>query len=191
MPPSVQWTADGLLLALLIVAAVWDLGFGRIPNWLTLGATAAGLVFWTLVGLLCDLGWAKGLGQSAAGLGLAFVPMFLVWLIGGINGGDVKAAGAAGAWLASARIVIFMLLYAWVVAGILAAIVMIRRRVVRRTLGRIWRFLWMAASGGKPGSPSDSTSPRLAWCTALLVATAWVIAERRLDVYFLDKLIGR
>jgi prepilin peptidase CpaA len=75
------------------VAAGWDLRTRRIPNVLTLPVFAAG---WLYQGV--DRGWA-GLGDAALGFLVGFGILFLLWLIGGGGGGDVKLMGALSVWL--------------------------------------------------------------------------------------------
>jgi len=84
-------TLNFTLLTFIIIAVAIDGRSRRIPNWLTLPAMGAALVWHTahagLSGFLFSLG---GLG---AGLGLMFVP----FIMGGLGGGDVKMLAAVGA----------------------------------------------------------------------------------------------
>lgn len=72
---------------------VSDWRWRRIPNGLTVPALILALVFHTIV--------AGTIGIKSAGLGfvVGFGVMFLLWLIGGGGGGDVKLLAALGAWL--------------------------------------------------------------------------------------------
>jgi len=89
---------NGCLLAVVAAAAVVDLLTGKVPNWLTYPAAALGLGAWAFM-----RGW-PGVGSSAAGLAVGFVPLFILYRTGaGLGGGDVKLMGAVGAlrgWLA-------------------------------------------------------------------------------------------
>lgn len=192
------WIADGALVALVLVAAIWDVATGRVPNKLTYSSILAGLLYWPIIGYLgaggTQAGWSsafRGLGGAFGGFAGMFVPMFVIWLMGGIRGGDTKMAGAAGAWLGHWKTAIFAFLYACLAAGVLAVFVMIRRRIALRTLGRVWRFLWVAAIGGRPGSPADDKSAELAWTVALLLGCIWAIVERRAGTTLVDYLLGR
>lgn len=75
------------------VATATDLKSRRIPNWLTVTAGLSGLVFHVATQQVTGL-WFS-LGGFAVGFGILFV----LWLIGGGGGGDVKLMGAIGAWL--------------------------------------------------------------------------------------------
>jgi prepilin peptidase CpaA len=88
--PVIAWGAASIAA---LLAAVLDARTGRIPNPLTLGALALGLV---LAGLR---GWPLGLIHGAAGvLACAFVPL-LLFRRGAMGGGDVKLLAALGALL--------------------------------------------------------------------------------------------
>jgi prepilin peptidase CpaA len=75
------------------VAAVSDIRTHKLPNWLTVPALFAALVFHGITAGLSGLGLA--LGGFATGFGILFV----LWLLKGMGGGDVKLMGALGAWL--------------------------------------------------------------------------------------------
>jgi prepilin peptidase CpaA len=82
--------AMGLFTA---VAAVWDHRYMRIPNKLTLPVFALGWVYQAAFH-----GWGgllNGFGGFVVGFGL----LFLLWMIGGGGGGDVKLMGAISVWL--------------------------------------------------------------------------------------------
>jgi prepilin peptidase CpaA len=88
-------------VAITAIAAAYDWRKGEIPNWVTLGPFALGLVVHGILGALSQ--GARGalwsvmaalLGAIACGL----VPVFLWWK-GAIGGGDVKLLIALGALL--------------------------------------------------------------------------------------------
>jgi prepilin peptidase CpaA len=92
------WTPQHIVFIAAIVgltatAAYTDLRKRRIPNWLTLPFFALGWVY---------QGWSHGWGglQDA---GLAFVvgfgTYFVLWMVAGGGGGDVKLMGAISVWL--------------------------------------------------------------------------------------------
>jgi prepilin peptidase CpaA len=84
---------EGAFVAAMATAAGFDLATRRIPNRLTVGIFAAGLLVRLLSGGLAPLGW--GLLGALAGLGLLLLPFAMRWM----GGGDVKLAAAIGAWL--------------------------------------------------------------------------------------------
>jgi prepilin peptidase CpaA len=78
-------------------AAVWDFRTRKLPNVLTVPAFAAGLLFHTVFGGLSYS--QEGLLFALTGFAVGFGMLFLLWLVGGISGGDVKFMGALGCWL--------------------------------------------------------------------------------------------
>ncbi len=74
-------------------AAVWDVRQRRIPNKLTLPVFALG---WIYQGVFH--GW-DGLADAGLGFLLGFGILFVLWVIGGGGGGDVKLMGALSVWL--------------------------------------------------------------------------------------------
>lgn len=90
--------------AFVTTALVTDVRTLKIPNWLTVSAFAAGLVFHAAT----QEGWNRltfALGGFAVGFGI----MLLLWLIGGSGAGDVKLMGALGAWIgAKPTLIVFL-----------------------------------------------------------------------------------
>src|SRR5580704_14681428 len=79
------------LLLLVAIAAVYDIRFRRIPNWLVLTGLLAGVVLNTLL-----LEWS-GVRASLLGISLAFLIYFPLYLLRGMGAGDVKLMAAVGA----------------------------------------------------------------------------------------------
>ena len=100
-----------------LTAALIDLKWRRLPNWLNVAALVAALVTHTVFHGL------SGLGFALIGFATGFGILFVLWLIGGGGGGDVKLMGAVGAWLgASLTLKVFFVsavLIAVMAAGIL------------------------------------------------------------------------
>jgi prepilin peptidase CpaA len=96
-PEAQTWiTAHESLIAPLLIAAwiSWtDLRTRKIPNYLTLGAALAGLLFNLAVFGL------SGLTSGILGLLMGFGFLILPYIMGGMGAGDVKALAALGAWL--------------------------------------------------------------------------------------------
>lgn len=90
------------------VAAVTDARTYRLPNKLTVPAFFAGLFFNLVRGYLegSALGnWRDGgLIYALAGFATGFAIFWVLWMIGGGGGGDVKFMGALGAWLGTVLI---------------------------------------------------------------------------------------
>jgi prepilin peptidase CpaA len=98
------------------VAAVLDYRTKRLPNWLTVTAFVAALIFhiaigWSQEGFLkASQNFLFALGGFATGFGI----LFILWVTGNGGGGDVKFMGALGAWLGA-----WLTLWVFAVSGIL------------------------------------------------------------------------
>lgn len=130
-------------MLVVITAAIFDLRWRRVPNWLTVSGVLLGL------GLNTILLRSEGLWSSLEGLGLALLIYVPLYLLRGMGGGDVKLMAAVGAiagpgnWL---RIFFFTLIFGAVVAIIL---IFVKRRV-RRTFQNIGLILLSLGSGRAP-----------------------------------------
>jgi prepilin peptidase CpaA len=136
---SVQLLAT-LVSIFVITAAVFDYRVKTIPNWITVPAAIAGLLFHAAVPE------ARGILWALAGFAVGFSLLILPWLLGGGGMGDVKLLAALGAWLGPLVILAVFGLSA-VLAACLAAGVMVS------ACSR------MASLGSQPLSESRSAAP--------------------------------
>ncbi|NLF31658.1 MAG: hypothetical protein GX591_12320 [Planctomycetes bacterium] len=162
--------ALAVLAAALIAAAVRDVRTGTIPNAITYPAILAGLIGQAV------FGGADGLAAALGGLAVGFGPLLILWLLGGIGGGDAKLMGAVGA-LSNWRFALASLALAFAAAAVMAVVVMIRNRIIRLTLQRIGLTLWLSVLGGRADDvvPGGATVP-FALAVALAAAAAWLDA---------------
>lgn len=118
-----------LLCALTIatVGAVKDALGRRIPNWLTYSGLIAALLVRIVLG-----GWAE-LRGGLAGMLTAGGIFFLLFLLGGMGGGDVKLMAAVGAWVGFDQVPIFLMVSA-LAGGLLAAGYMLVHKQIFETL---------------------------------------------------------
>ena len=119
---SIAWWPT---LAIVTTAAIIDLFTRRVPNWLVLPFLAAGVVTQAITG-----GWA-GCGRSFAGIGLAAVLFGVPFLLGGMGMGDVKLAGAVGAWIGP-----WQFFMAFILTGIAGGIFALAYAAWNRALGK-------------------------------------------------------
>jgi len=180
MPPlQAEMWAYGVLVLVLVAAAIDDVRTSKIHNWITYPAVLAGLIGHCFGGVDL-LGRPLGLGGAMVGLVVGFGPMFIAWRAGGVGGGDAKLMGAVGA-LAGWEFALGSLFYGFAVAGVMAIFVMLRRRITKRTLGRIWRFLWLLMIRTKPSDPSEADSPTIAVGVALAIGAALELIDVLFD----------
>ncbi len=122
------------LAALVIIAAIFDVRFRRIPNWLVLTGICAGFA---LNGFLFGL---SGLGRAGLGLAVAaaiYVPLFALRAMGA---GDVKLMAAAGSMTGASNWFALFLITA-IAGGIIALGVLFFRGGVRRAVLNVLRIL--------------------------------------------------
>ncbi len=168
----------GLLALVAIAAAVTDCWRGMIYNWLTYPAALLALAGHALAG-----GWhgnEHDIGVVSALLGLAWaLPFVAAWLAGGIGGGDAKLLLTIGL-ITGSPFVVYVMVHGLVIAALMAIILLVLKRRLRSTLGRVGRFLWLFLARGKPADPTEESSPMvplgLAVAMGCVTATLeWII----------------
>jgi prepilin peptidase CpaA len=161
----------GVLAVVLVVAAVVDVWKGKIYNVITLPAIAVGLIGHAMVGGVTGSEREMGLAASAAGLATGFLPLMVAWMAGGIGGGDAKLMAAVGA-LAGWRFALATMFYGFLIAALMAIIVMLKRRIAKRTMARIFRFLYLVFTPARPADPVTDESPKIPFGLALCIGAA-------------------
>jgi prepilin peptidase CpaA len=161
MVTAVECAAVG---GLAVVAAVYDLRTGRVPNVLTFGAAAAGFAFSALHAGL------SGLGTSLLGCLAGFVLFLPLFALGGMGGGDVKLLAAIGAWIGPMG-ALQAALWASLAGGVLAVIVAISSGYLREAVRNLFAMVavWRTV-GPSPISDvtlAESRGPRLAYAVPI------------------------
>lgn len=135
----------GLLLALLITGAAFDLRFRKIPNWLTVSGVVLGLAANALLS-----GW-HGFVAASVGFLVAFAAYLPLYALRALGAGDVKLMAAVGSFTGAA--LWFDVLIATALLGGLAAVILVLiRRRFKRTFSNV-AFILLALMHGK--RPSD------------------------------------
>jgi prepilin peptidase CpaA len=166
----IVWAA----VAVGVAATITDLRNRRVPNVLTFGAAAVGLlVHATFEG-------AAGAGWSAAGwlAGLAlFLPLFV---LGGMGAGDVKLLAALGAWLGPGE-VLWVALYAAIAGGVMALAVAWWTGYLAKMITNLMGLLVFWRTAGLRPMPTltldTARGPRLAYAVPILaglVIAVWL-----------------
>jgi prepilin peptidase CpaA len=161
-------------LGVASVAAVEDIRNRRVPNWLTYGAMLSALVVRGIA-----LGW-MGLAGSVIGLIGGSALLLILFMLGGIGGGDVKLMGAVGAWVGAVEV--FTILTAAAISAAVAGIIYLAVR------GGLWETLWNtrellqhhATSGLKPHPELNlrqSRSVRVPFAPAIALGTLFSIGQ--------------
>src|ERR1700693_5394870 len=113
-----------VLVLLVAIAAVYDIRFRRIPNWLVLTGLGLG------VGLNTFLFEWRGARSSLLGIGLAFLIYFPLYLLRGMGAGDVKLMAAIGAIVGAANWLGIFIITA-LLGGVVAMILLLARGRLR------------------------------------------------------------
>jgi prepilin peptidase CpaA len=124
--PSLPGAGQILLGILVAIAAIFDIRYRRIPNWLVLAGILVGFA-WNA----SSSGWS-GLGRASEGLGLGFILYFPLYLLRARGAGDVKLLAAVGAVTGPLNCLWIFLLTA-VLGGIIAIVLLLFRGRVRQT----------------------------------------------------------
>jgi prepilin peptidase CpaA len=165
-----------VIVALVIglAACVTDVRTRRIPNLLTFGAAALGLVAHSAFSGFD--GFLTGAAGWLAGAGL-FLPFFL---LGGMGAGDVKLLAALGAWLGP-RDAFWLAVYASLAGGAMAIAVALAHGYLRTAFGNVYRLLAYWCLVGPRPLPTmtleRTEGPRLAYALPIFagtVTTLWL-----------------
>ncbi len=154
-----------VLSIVTVVAAISDYRFRKIPNKLTVPVFLSGLVY-----QLVFFGFA-GLLDGLAGFAIGFGTLFVLWIIGGGGGGDVKLMGAIGVWLG--RVLTTWVLGLSTVFVIIGTFVVLVVGAFRNGVGKT-REQYMP--DGKPVHADRDSKNRRIMAFAMPVAVAtWVV----------------
>ena len=139
LPPP----ATAVLLAVIVIlAAIWDLRWRRIPNWLTLAGLVLGIAMSWFLGY-------PGLGSSLQGLGVAFAIYFILYLLRGMGAGDVKLMAAVGATAGLANWLGIFFLTA-MVGGVTGILMVVTKGRFRATAFNMLRIVGSLGRGRAP-----------------------------------------
>lgn len=161
----------GVLMALLMVAAVIDWKFSRIPNWLTVGGTVLGLAINTAKGATLLAGLGHGAGGVALGL-LLPLPLYAMRIMGA---GDVKLMAMVGAFL-GALLTLSAMLFSFMAGGVIAIAWAMSHGVFGRMAANVMfifaSLVHPAGGGWRAAAPSRVPSVgRLPFGVAISVGT--------------------
>ena len=139
-PPGVE----AVLIALVLGAAVYDVRYRRIPNWLSLAGVLAGLA----LNAFLDQGRAGMFVSSLKGLAIGFGVYFVLYALRAMGAGDVKLMAAVGAVVGWPNWFGIFIITA-IIGGIMALILVAARGRVRKTFGNV-AFILSEMKGGRP-----------------------------------------
>jgi prepilin peptidase CpaA len=169
----VEFYFTGVAAAVACGAAVCDVRTRRIPNRLTYTAVLAGLAL--RLGLA---GW-HGLLDGLLGLLTGGGIFFLLFLVRGMGGGDVKLMGAIGSWAGFQQIVVILIATA-LTGGLMAVAFMLYHHRAGSTLRNLGSLLHFHAIFGLRPHPdinlSDPKAVRLPYGVPIALGTTYALA---------------
>jgi prepilin peptidase CpaA len=177
------WVFFGVLVALLLVAAYIDYRTFKIPKTVVFAILGSGLLANLIRGIWMGiqgrgiflftesnvwLGILDGLLFSLVGFLVAFVLLFILWILKTCGGGDVKLMAALGAWLGPVLVV-----YVWL--GSVGFLVMIGIGSLAAALlsGKSLPLPKKGASSSPPKKPRWRISYSLPVALATIVVLLW------------------
>lgn len=131
-----------ILLALVLAAAVYDVRYRRIPNWISVGGAAIGIALNSF--LYPGVGWAVAL----KGLALGFGAYFVLYLLHAMGAGDVKLMAAVGSLVGWEDWVGIFILTA-ILGGMAALCLATMRKRLSKTLWNVG-FILSEMKSGRP-----------------------------------------
>jgi len=125
---------DLILGFALFISLITDLRERKILNMITLPSILIGIVYHTWMA-----GW-EGFLFSGSGFLLGLALLFIPYLMGGMGAGDVKLLAAIGS-LKGAYFVFQSFLYICLAGGIIALLIVIKRKQLKNTITRCFYSL--------------------------------------------------
>ena len=126
MAIDLSWILLGLLTAMLLVAAAFDLKSRTIPNTLNLAIALLAIPFWWSTGLSL---WPEAALQLGVAL-LVFAAFAGLFALGWMGGGDVKLIAALALWLPWQAVLALIVLMS-LAGGVLTLAMVVRQRLGR------------------------------------------------------------
>jgi prepilin peptidase CpaA len=133
--PAIPPRMEAVLLILIVAAAVFDVRYRRIPNWLTVGGAVAGVALNTVIGRP-----EAGPGFALEGLALGFSLYFVLYVLHAMGAGDVKLMAAVGALTGPANWFGIFIVSA-IVGGIMALLMVVIRGRLKATFWNVGYIL--------------------------------------------------
>ena len=187
MEGGLEITRSIVLYAVIAVCAVTDILHGKIYNRITYPAIGVGVLLAVVTGMYM-------LKASLIGLLVGFILYFLVFMMGGLGGGDVKLMTAVGA-LMGYPFVLYASFYSALVGGVISLGVIIWKGRFLKTLRNIFTVIFsyplsLLFPGVQPVSLNPENSTRIPYGFAICLGTLWTVLEFHFQVSIFDLFKG-
>jgi prepilin peptidase CpaA len=178
---------DFVLILLVTVCGVTDIFQGKIYNPVTYAGVISGFVVAGLgYGPDTLSGQSVMLGDAALGFLVGFVPFFVVFLIGGVGGGDVKLMAAIGT-IKGPTFIAFTMLYSLMLGALFGVIAAAWRGELLPILKRLgYTILHTVTPGVGPTSYLDVNGPKVNFGFAIGLGTLITLLGQTLGRQLLD-----
>jgi prepilin peptidase CpaA len=158
---------NAILVVVLVIAAIFDYSFKKVPNIITFPAIAAGLTMAFL-----ERGFI-GLSISTAGLVIGMALLSLPYAAGGMGAGDLKFLGAIGA-IKGPWFVFITFLAAAIIGGVMAVfrIAFVLKKADMMTLGESVRTAYYTRNWSALEIPEYAKKEKLPYAVAISAGAA-------------------
>jgi prepilin peptidase CpaA len=140
LPPQ---KVEMVLIVLLLAAAVFDVRYRRIPNWLTVSGVVLGVALNAFIGPP-----EAGLVFSLMGLAVGFGVYAALYSLRAMGAGDVKLMAAVGAMVGWERWFGIFFITA-LIGGVMAVILVVARGRLKKTIFNV-SFILSEMKSGRP-----------------------------------------
>lgn len=165
---------DVCLLALLLISGYTDLRCRKVYNAVTFPAIGIGLL------LNPVLFGIPGLKSALIGFAVGFGLFLLIYVLGGIGGGDVKLVGAIGA-LGGYPFIVYAIFYSALVGGGIAVLELIWQKRLLRSLKNIFITIFSFLIPRMKTIPLDPReSIKVPYGFGIAAGTFWAWAELKI-----------
>jgi prepilin peptidase CpaA len=168
----VDFAIEAILAATVLIAAITDLLYSRVPNWLVLPVTVLALCLH-----FADAG-VQGLLFSLGGWVAGFALLIGFYALGGTGAGDVKLLAAVGALSGTSR-VFSIFLYSALFGGVYALGIVVYSMVTKagwadagRRLRAEGTSLFLTGGDARPLAASVRTYPKLRYAIVIALGLA-------------------
>lgn len=154
------------LLTVLLLSALTDAWWRKIPNWLTFPAMVGAIA------LHIGLHGYAGLLFSLEGIGVGIGLLLGFYVLGGMGAGDVKLLGVVGGFVGPTGVLVAFLMTAVLGGAYAVALLIVHwgpREGIRHVLGLCKTWFLIKSVGGPP--VSQAAEPRLRYGVVIAFGT--------------------
>ncbi len=169
----------GLLMVVLVVCGTTDLLYHKIFNKVTLPAIALGVAINLVAAIIQPQVGVHYLLSSLTGLAVGFVVFFVLFLFGGMGGGDVKFVAAIGAidpFHFGYFFIIWVVFYSALAGGLIAIVAMTMKGRLLKSLKNVARTVWTFLAPGMEAEPlKKEDSLPIPFGLGIAFGTLWTV----------------